>query len=61
MGLEATHDLPARTNNAHVPIGAAEEEAVGAGANACDLVALEEGAGFVVVGEFDLADIEEVK
>lgn len=42
-------------------IGAADEEVIGAGAYAGDLVGFEGGAGFVVVGELDLADVEEVK
>lgn len=40
---------------------AADEEVVGAGADAGDLVGLEGGAGFVVVRELDLADVEEVE
>lgn len=59
--LEAADDPPAGADDAHMAVRAAEEEAVGAGADAGDLVAVEEGARLVVVGELDLADIEEVE
>lgn len=59
--LEAADDPPAWAHDAHMAVGAAEEEAVGAGADAGDLVAVEEGARLVVVGELDLADVEEVE
>lgn len=59
--LEAADDPPAGPHDAHMAVGAAEEEAVGAGADAGDLVAVEEGARLVVVGELDLADVEEVE
>lgn len=61
VSLEAADDAPAGADDAHVAVGAAEEEAIGAGADAGDLVAVEEGARLVVVGELDLADIEEVE
>lgn len=59
--LEAADDPPAGAHDAHMAVRAAEEEAVGAGADAGDLVAVEEGARLVVVGELNLADIEEVE
>lgn len=59
--LEAADDPPAWAHDAHMAVGAAEEEAVGAGADAGYLVAVEEGARLVVVGELDLADVEEVE
>lgn len=59
--LEAADDPPAGAHDAHMAVRAAEEEAVGAGADAGDLVAVEEGARLVVVGELDLDDIEEVE
>lgn len=59
--LEAADDPPAGAYDAHMAIDAAEEEAVGAGEDAGYLVAFEEGARFVVIGELDLADIEEVE
>lgn len=59
--LEAADDPPAGAHDAHMAVRAAEEEAVGAGADAGDLVAVEEGARLVVFGELDLADIEEVE
>lgn len=43
-----------------VAIAAAEEEAVGAGADGRDVAALEEGAR-VVVGDADLGRVEEVE
>ena len=68
---ETAHDLPARADDAHDAVIAAEEKAVGAGADGRDVVALEEGAraggGFVasiiivVVGELDLGCVEEVE
>lgn len=61
MSLEAADDPPAGTDDAHMTVRTTKEEAVGAGADARYLVAVEEGARFVVVGELDLADIEEVK
>lgn len=61
MRLEAADDPPAGTYDAHMAVGAPEEEAIGARANAGYLVAIEEGACLVVVGELDLADIEEVE
>lgn len=59
--LEAADDPPAGAHDAHMAVRAAEKEAVGAGADAGDLVAVEEGARLVVFGELDLADIEEVE
>lgn len=61
MCLEAPDNLPARAYDAHVAIGASDEEAVGAGADAGYGIALEKGACLVIGGEFDLANIEEVK
>lgn len=61
MCLETPDNLPARAHDAHVPIRASDEEAIGAGADAGCGVALEKGACLVIGGEFDLADIEEVK
>ena len=61
MSLEAADDAPARAHDAHMAVRTAKEEAVGAGADAGYLVAVEEGARLVVVGELDLADVEEVK
>lgn len=58
--LEAPYDLPAGADDSYVAIEAPEEEAVGPRADAGYVVALEEGAR-VVVGEFDLADFEEVE
>ncbi|QBZ60911.1 hypothetical protein PoMZ_07855 [Pyricularia oryzae] len=57
---EAPHDLPAGADDTHMAVVAAEEEAVGAGTDARDLVALEECAR-VVVTELYLLDVEEVK
>lgn len=59
--LEAADDPPAGAHDADMAVRTAEEEAVGAGADAGDLVAVEEGARLVVVGELDLADVEEVE
>lgn len=61
VGGEAADNLPAGAEDADVAVGGADEEAVGAGAGAGNLVGLEAGAGLVVVGQLDLADIEEVK
>lgn len=58
--LEASNYLPAEPNNVDVAIVGAEEEAIGAGADARDVIAFEEGAGFVV-GDLDLGGIKEVK
>jgi hypothetical protein len=60
VGLEAPHDLPAGPDDAHVAVIAAEEEAVGAGADLGDFVALKQEARFVV-GHADLRDVEEVE
>lgn len=59
--LEAADDPPAGAHDAHMAVRAAEEEAVGAGADAGDFVAVEKGARLVVFGELDLADVEEVE
>lgn len=45
----------------HASVGAADEETVGAGADTGYRIAFEKGACLVIVGKFDLADIEEVK
>ena len=58
--LEAPDYLPAEPNYVNVAIVGAEEEAIGAGADAGDVIALEEGAG-LVVGDLDLGGIKEVK
>jgi len=58
--LEAAHDLPARRNDAHGAIVAAEKEAFGPGAHTGDIVTCEEGAR-IVVGDLDLGCVEEVK
>ena len=58
--MEASDDLPAGADDAHVSIIATEEQAIGAGADARYLAALEEGSRLVVAG-FDLADLEEVE
>ena len=58
--VEASYDLPAGADNAHVAIIATEEQTVGAGAYAGYLVVLEEGPRLVVAG-LDLADLEEVE
>lgn len=58
--VETSEDLPAGADDAHVSVIAAEEQAIGAGAYAGDLVVLEEGARLVVAG-LDLADLEEVE
>lgn len=60
VSLEAPQDLPARADDAYVTVIATEEQAIGAGADAGDLVVLEEGA-CLVVAELDLADLEEVE
>lgn len=61
MCLEGADNLPAGADDPHVAIVAAEEKAVGAGADAGDRVAFEKGARVVVGRELDLADVEEVK
>lgn len=61
MCLEAADDLPARAHDAYVAVSASDEEAVGTGADAGYGVALEAGACLVIGGEFDLANVEEVK
>jgi hypothetical protein len=58
--LEGSHDLEGRRKDADDAIVAAEEEAFGAGADAADLVALEEGLALIVWG-IDLADLEEIE
>lgn len=60
MRLKRPHHLPALANDADVSIARAEEQAVGACADAGNLVALEELAGFIV-GQRYLRDVEEVK
>jgi len=60
VGLKGAHNLPASADDAHVAVIAAEEEAIGAGADARDVVALEEAAR-VVVGEAHGADVEEIE
>jgi hypothetical protein len=58
---EAAHDLPAAgADDAHGAVIAAQEQAVGAGADGRDIVALEDGAG-VVVSDFDLGGVKEVE
>lgn len=61
MCLEAPDNLPARANDVHVAICASDEEAVGTRADAGYGVALKKGACLVIGGEFDLANVEEVK
>lgn len=58
--LEPPDDLPPLAHDADVSIARAEEQAVGAGADARDVVALKELAG-VVVGQRHLRDVEEVE
>jgi hypothetical protein len=58
--LKRPHHLPALANDADISIARAEEQAVGACADAGDLVALEELAGFIVRQRY-LRDVEEVK
>lgn len=60
MRLEAPDDVPGLANDADPSIVRAEEEAVGACADAGDLVAFEELLGFLG-REGDLGDVEEVK
>ena len=60
VGLEAPDDLPAGADDADISIVAAEEEAIGPGADLGDLVAFEQEAR-LVVGQADLADLEEVE
>ena len=60
MRLKLPDHLPVLPNNADPSIVRPEEEAVGTGADARDLVALEELLGFIV-GERDLGDFEEVE
>ena len=57
---EAPHDLPARSHDAHKPVIAAEEQTVGTGADAGNVVTLEDCAR-IVVGDLDLCCFEEVK
>lgn len=58
--LEPPHHLPALAHNADDAILRPKKETVGAGADAGDVVALEELLG-VLVREGDLGDFEEVK
>jgi hypothetical protein len=60
---EAAHDFPAGADDAHGAVVAAEEQAVRAGADGRDVVALERGAGvvLVVVRQLDLGCVEEVE
>ena len=61
---KAANDLPARPDNAHGAVIAAEEQAVGAGAHGRDVAAaLEDGARVVGVvgGEGDLCCVKEVE
>jgi hypothetical protein len=58
--LEGPHDLEGRGEDADDAIVAAEEEAFGAGTDAADLVAFEEGFALIVWGG-DLADLEEIE
>lgn len=60
MRLKPPDDLPSLAQDADVSIVGAEKQAVGACADAGDVVALEELAGFVV-GQRHLRDVEEVK
>jgi hypothetical protein len=57
---EAAHNLPARADDAHVAIEATEEQTVGSGTHARNLIALEKVARLVVTGS-RLVDVEEVK
>lgn len=61
VGLESAHDLPARADDAYISVNTSQEQAVGSATDARYFVPLEKGAGFVVVGKLDLADIEEVE
>ena len=58
--MEASYDLPAGTDDAHVAVIATKKQTVGTGAYTGYLVILEEGARLVVAG-LDLADLEEVE
>lgn len=60
VSQEAPDHLPGRPDDAYVAIEAAEEETVGAGADAGYLVVLEEGPR-LVVAQFDLAHFKEVE
>lgn len=60
MRLELPDHLPALANDADVSIARAEKQAVGACADAGNLVALEELAGFIVRQRY-LRDVEEVE
>jgi hypothetical protein len=60
MRLELPGDLPSLANDADISIARAEEQAIGACADAGDLVAFEELAGFIV-GQRYLRDVEEVE
>jgi len=60
VGTEAANHLPARTDNSHVAIVAAQEEVAGTRADTGYFVALEYGSCFVI-GKLDLVDIEEVE
>ena len=58
--LKSPHDFKGRGEDPDNAIIAAEEEAVGSGADTADLVALEEGSALLVWG-IDLADLEEIE
>lgn len=60
MRLEPPDDFPSLAQDADVSIVGADKQAVGACADAGDVVALKELAGFVV-GQRHLRDVEEVK
>lgn len=60
MRLELPNHLPSLANDADVSIARAEEQAVGAFADAGNLIAFEELAGFIVRQRY-LRDVEEVK
>jgi hypothetical protein len=58
--LEPPHHLPALADNVDDAIARAQEQAIGACADAGDVAALEELRG-VFVGEGDLSDFKEVE
>lgn len=60
MRLERPQDLEGRRKDAHNTVVATKEEALGAGANAADLIVVEEGPA-LVVGWVDQAHFEEIE
>lgn len=60
VGLEALEDLPTRAYYTHEAIEAADKEAIRSGADAGNLVALEEELCLFVAGLY-LRDVEEVE